>query len=145
MTISLLVYLESNGWEIIAYDYPQSGTGRAIHPNPEVRVGTKNQGAFIPDIVAVKGDLAIFFENKNRYYSSDFQKIETLRTANDYTEGISALILGSNAQTIFYGVGVPNTFKTIQKCLESRAMIDFLIAVNVDQSISVPYDPNGIF
>jgi hypothetical protein len=53
LTKAILEWLIANNWEIICYDFPQSGTGVSIHPNEELRT-TKNKGAIIPDIVAIK-------------------------------------------------------------------------------------------
>lgn len=33
VTKCLLKWLIDNGWEIVCYDFPQSGTGRLLHPN----------------------------------------------------------------------------------------------------------------
>ena len=35
VTINILNWLESNGWKIICYDFPQSGTGVLLHPNSD--------------------------------------------------------------------------------------------------------------
>ena len=73
VTNSIMDWLESCGWEIVSFDFPQSGTGRTLHPNPDVREHTKNKGGIIPDIVAIRNGIAAFFENKDRYVHSDFE------------------------------------------------------------------------
>ena len=62
LTISLLEFLQVKGWDIICYDFPQSGTGRMIHPDD---TNSKTEGGIIPDIVALKDGICIFFENKD--------------------------------------------------------------------------------
>ena len=37
VTKNILDWLESNGWKIICYDFPQSGTGVLLHLNKENR------------------------------------------------------------------------------------------------------------
>ena len=53
VTKAILNWLESKSWEIVCFDFPQSGAGVSLHLNQELRT-TKNKGAFIPDIVAIK-------------------------------------------------------------------------------------------
>ena len=71
VTKSILKWLIENGWNIVCFDFPQSGTGHFLHPN-----GTnhKNKDSINPDIVAVKGNTCLFFENKARFYYPDYQK-----------------------------------------------------------------------
>lgn len=33
VTKALLQYLTDNGWHIVCFDFPQSGTGKVLHPN----------------------------------------------------------------------------------------------------------------
>ena len=33
VTKATLKWLLANGWEIVCFDFPQSGTGRFLHPN----------------------------------------------------------------------------------------------------------------
>jgi hypothetical protein len=84
ITKSILIWLEINGWKIICFDFPQSGTGFVLHPNPDVRELTKNKGAIIPDIVAFKDKTAIFFENKDRFVLADFEKLSAIKFGNSY-------------------------------------------------------------
>lgn len=73
VTKSLLHYLTDNGWHIVCFDFPQSGTGRILHPNNAN--SQKNKDSIIPDIVAVKNNISLFFENKDRYYFPDYEKV----------------------------------------------------------------------
>ncbi len=105
VTKAILNWLESNGWQIITFDFPQSGTGYSLHPNEKLRT-TKNKGAFIPDIVAIKYETVLFFENKDRFVLSDFLKIEELKSTEDYTSSIEKLLKEFSHSKIFYGIGV---------------------------------------
>ena len=61
VTKSVLKWLLDNKWEIICFDFPQSGTGRLLHPNSTQE---KNKGAINPDIVAVRDGVCLFSPQK---------------------------------------------------------------------------------
>ena len=61
----------------MCYDFPQSGTGVFLHINDELRTG-KSKDAIVPDIIAVKHGVALYFENKDRFYEPDFIKINSI-------------------------------------------------------------------
>ena len=65
LTKALLLWLEAHGWIIICFDFPQSGTGIALHRNKQSG-SSKNKGSFIPDIVVIKNETVLFFENKDK-------------------------------------------------------------------------------
>ena len=50
VTVNILNWLEQEGWEIICYDFPQSGTGIMLHPNNQEGSKSKNQDGIIPDL-----------------------------------------------------------------------------------------------
>ena len=144
MTIHMLNWLESNGWEIICYDFPQSGTGVLIHPNISEK-SSKNKNGFIPDIVARKKSIVLFFENKDRYFHSDFVKLKEIKNDKKYTKGITELIYPSNLSNIFYGIGIYNNKKNVDKSLNNINDLDFLLSVNDDGSINIDYESCKIF
>ena len=88
VTKAILDWLETKGWEIICFDFPQSGTGVSLHLNEELRT-TKNKGAFIPDIVAIKKGIVVFFENKDKFVLEDFNKVEELKQTANFSNSIS--------------------------------------------------------
>ena len=65
VTKNILQWLQINKWEIICFDFPQSGTGVLLHLN-DINRTEKNKGGIIPDIIAVKNGIAVFFENKDK-------------------------------------------------------------------------------
>ena len=67
VTKALLQYLTDNGWHIVCFDFPQSGTGRVLHPNNAD--GEKNKDSIIPDIVAVKTIYLCFLKIKIDFIS----------------------------------------------------------------------------
>ena len=103
VTKSLLNWLAGNDWEVICYDFPQSGTGICLHPNIELRT-TKNKDSFIPDIVAYKGGTVVFFENKDRFVLEDFNKVNNLRSSSIYSESITNLLKEIDCKQIAYGI-----------------------------------------
>ncbi|RQO32053.1 hypothetical protein DBR32_00090 [Taibaiella sp. KBW10] len=144
VTKAIIDWLETNGWEIICYDFPQSGTGVPLHLNQELRT-TKNKGLFIPDIVAIKNGVVIFFENKDRFVLSDFQKIQMLKSTTNYEVSITKFLEGYNYSEIFYGVGLSHTSKTEQRTNEHLEKIDFAVFRYEDNTIKVNFDPHNIF
>ncbi|MCZ2247156.1 MAG: hypothetical protein LC111_00150 [Bacteroidia bacterium] len=143
-TKAILDWLENNGWEIICFDFPQSGTGVSLHPNSDLRT-TKNKGAFIPDIVAIKNETVVFFENKDRFVLDDFVKVQDLRQNNDYSNSIDKLLADFEYSQIFYGVGLVHSDNAEQKTNEHIDKIDFAVFYYKDKQIKVTFDPNEIY
>lgn len=131
----------SNGCHIICFDFPQSGTGRVLHPNSAT--GEKNKDSIIPDIVAVKENVCLFFENKDRFYYPDYQKVNDLIVDNQYTNAIAVLLHDCTVEDIYYGIGLP-TNKHKKKSQESAELVNFIIGVAEDKTISILYNPNNI-
>lgn len=139
-TIILLTYLEDNGWEILCFDYPQSGTGRVLHPDSNM---SKTEGSIIPDIVAVKGDVCLFFENKGYYFPPDFDKQNMLRTTSDYKTSINELIDGKYVRHIYYGIGLPAD-SSIHVTDDDKKKVDFIVSVEDDETVNVFYSTFGL-
>lgn len=144
LTKAILNWLEANNWEIICYDFPQSGTGILIHANAK-KASNKNKGGFIPDIVAYKDNIVVFFENKDRFVLEDYQKVNFLRNTNNYAYSIAKLLIDFPIQKIYYGIGIPNSKYNQQKDKKYWELVDFTIMINLEFSIEVIYDPNSIF
>ncbi|MBA2840869.1 hypothetical protein HNP87_001401 [Methanococcus maripaludis] len=128
ITKHIIKWLKHKDWKIMSYDFPQSGCGVVFHPNRDIRENTKNKGSYIPDIVCIKSNKALFFENKNRFYYDDFLKLEIIKKNNAYSEDISNFLPEVPIENIFYGVGLPNTNNTIEKSLEVHEKVDFILA-----------------
>ena len=131
----------SNGWHIVCFDFPQSGTGRVLHPNSAA--GEKNKDSIIPDIVAVKENVCLFFENKDRFYYPDYEKVNGLIVDNPYTTAIATLLNEYAVNNIYYGIGLP-TIKHKQKSQDSAVLVDFIIGVEDNRTISVLHNPRRI-
>lgn len=145
ITKSILIWLESKDWEIICFDFPQSGTGVSLHPNAECRELTKNKGAIIPDIVAVKGKTAILFENKDRFVLSDFEKLAEIKFSNSYSDALHKLLKNHEIANIFFGVGLPFHNRYLIKIVENTKLIDFVVFVHEENQVEVSYEIIQIF
>ena len=141
VTKAIMAWLISNGWHIVCFDFPQSGTGRVLHPN--FASGEKNKDSIIPDIVAVKGTVCLFFENKDRFYYPDYEKVNGLIVDNQYTAAIATLLHDYVVTDIYYGISLPTT-KHKKKSHESAELVDFIIGVEEDRAISMLYNPRNI-
>ena len=139
---SIIRWLVRNGWTIIAFDFPQSGTGRCLHPND---TDSKTDGIWIPDIIAHKGNNLIFFENKDRYVYNDFEKVERLKNTTCYSMAIKEITQGYEYESIHYGIGFPQSPSNISKAASNLDMIDFLVTAIDKDNASVEYDPHHIF
>lgn len=132
VTKGILKALMADGWKIICYDFPQSGTGRVLHPNNREN---KTFGAIIPDIVAIKGDIVVDFENKDRFVFSDFEKIDALRKTTEYSESLERLLMGNQYSKIYYGIGMPMTEANFTKAEENNSLVDFIVYLNPDGTL----------
>ena len=142
ITKKLLKWLAQNGWEIICFDFPQSGTGRQLHPNDR---SSKTKGIIIPDIVALKNKIVIDFENKDRFVYSDFEKVNELRKSDDYSNDWSTLLSGKTYRNIYYGIGIPYTSSNHTKAETFANMVDFIVYLKEDCSFQITDNIGGLF
>src|SRR5690606_31229760 len=115
-----------------------------LHLNPDLRVG-KNKGTIIPDLVAIRQETVVFFENKDRFVYADFEKVRRLRETNDYSFSISRLLGGRFVEKIFYGVGLPLSKSTFEKAYQNFSKIDFAVFVSSNENVETLMDPSSIF
>lgn len=141
VTKAILKWLLDNGWSIVCFDFPQSGTGKMLHPNGNSE--SKNKNTIIPDIVAVRDGQCVFVENKDRYYYPDFVKQHELIVDNTYTDAIDMLLQPYTVNSIFYGIGLPTT-KYKQSAQASESLVDFVVCVNENKTIDIPYNPRSV-
>lgn len=144
VTLNVIGWLIENKWEIITFDYPKSGTGIMLHPNVENKI-EKNKDGVIPDIVAVKNNCALFFENKENFYLLDFEKLYEIKTKSNYSDSLDQLLKGHNIKNIIYGIAIADLEKEVEKSKLHLEKIDFLISTNEKKEIIIHYDVNGIF
>ena len=140
VTKCILQWLMNNQWKIVCFDFPQSGTGHFHHPNGSTE---KNKDTINPDIVAVNGTDCLFFENKDRFYFQDYEKVNRLIVDNQYTDDIGVLLSQYTVTSFYYGIGLP-TIKHDKRSIEASNLVDFIVGVNENKSISVLYTANKI-
>lgn len=140
VTKAILKWLLDNNWEIVCFDFPQSGTGRLLHPNGSTE---KNKDAINPDIVAVKNGVCLFFENKDRYYLPDFEKQSALINENNYSDAIRELLANYEVDRILYGIGLPDN-KYCGGAVDNRDLVDFIVGVNNERNAFFLFDKHRI-
>ena len=140
VTKAILAYLLNCGWNIITYDFPQSGSGKLLHANG--KFSDKNKGIII-DIVAVKDGVCLFFENKDRVVVSDYLKVSALIKDNQYTKAISMLLDGHAVNSTYYGIGFPSD-KWNAIAVAHASLVDFIVGVTANKNIEFLYNPNKL-
>jgi hypothetical protein len=137
VTITILNWLKSNGWQIVSFDFPQSGTGISLHPNIEIREKTKNKGTIIFDIISNKENASLFFENKDHFALSDFNKLHYIKSSNDYSNSIKDVLQKFPTKNCYFGIGLPNSNHLEDKLSCYLHLIDFLFFINEDMEIMI--------
>ena len=61
VTKALLQHLTDNGWHIVCFDFPQSGTGRVLHPNNVIMLIFPPIAMKAKWFVVIYGLLELFF------------------------------------------------------------------------------------
>jgi len=142
LTKSILKWLIGNDWKIIAFDFPQSGTGLMIHP--DMLTSNKNKKGIIPDIITIKNSVCLFFENKDRFYYSDFLKQNELIIGGEYKKSIETILAGYDVKDIFYGIGLPkNVNEGVLK--ENKHLVDFIVMVDpLTNQVKLFHDKHAI-
>ena len=123
VTKGIMKWLVGNGWEIVCFDFPQSGTGRQIHPNNHT---DKTSGIIVPDIIAVKDKTALYFEDKDRFYTPDFEKIRLIKTTGTHSDGLRDLLSDFDLRQMFYGIGMPYSPTNFAKSKKADSSVDFI-------------------
>lgn len=137
ITRRMLSWLKSEGWLIVAYDYPQSGTGYSLH-SVNRTIGSKNDGAIIPDIVATRNGEALFFENKVDFSLVDIQAIEVLKDSGLYDESIAMLLKQFQPiSKIRFGFALKNCANNLKKLNEYKESLDFAFLVNQNLEVTL--------
>lgn len=89
--------------------------------------------------------MALFFENKDRFVLSDFEKIKEIKTSRNYSISLNTILSDFNVTTIYYGIGIPAIERHIKKSLENINGIDFLVSTSEGGGVHINFDENGIF
>lgn len=147
VTKTIIRNLKLNDWNVLCFDYPQSGTGINFKPANHClnEPANKNKSHIIPDILAVKGDVLLYFENKSYYYYEDFIKVNNLITNDCYDNSINEYVesLNIDIKKIYYGIGCIDEKKFYDKAKDQYSLTDFVVTVN-DSNFNVIYNPYNI-
>lgn len=134
VTKAILKWLMNSQWEIICFDFPQSGTGKVLHPSNST---SKTEGAIIPDIIAFKNGIVVDFENKDRFVYEDFEKVKFLKSTTLYDKSLQNLLKGYEYTNIYYGIGMPFTENNHIKSIQNSEMVDFIVYVKDDDNLLI--------
>lgn len=141
VTKAIVRKLIGEGWIILAYDFPQSGTGRCLHPDYS---DSKTKGIWVPDIVAHRGESLVFFENKSRFVHDDFEKLKVIRETTSYDAAIKQLAEGYCWSSVYYGVGFANDEAEVSKAMPYIGIVDFVLLVD-ENGYQPLHDPYKLF
>lgn len=143
VTKEIIKKLKQNDWFIFSFDFPQSGTGCLILPDNSN--GNKNKDSIIPDIIAIKNNVCVFFENKDRIVVSDFDKVNSLITNNLYINNINKLLKNYNIKDYYYGIGLPDNIN-LKKLDGLLNKTDFVLLVKeLNYQLVNYYDKYNLF
>jgi len=140
VTKCIMRFLMDRAWTVVSYDFPQSGTGRAIHPNG---AASKTKGVIVPDIVAVRNGVVLYLENKDRYYAPDYKKVHDIIVGNNYSEGFHDLLRGYLVSCYVCGVGLPAE-SFVGEAVANASLVDLVMCVNDDGFVAVAHNTSGI-
>lgn len=124
ITIEFIRILKSLDWDIISFDFPQSGTGLELRPNNSIE---KNLGMIKPDIIAKKDGIVIITENKVNYYSKDIDKLNNLRDTDEYSDDLRNIIPSFEYANVYYGAILSMTSNNKLRLDKVKNKIDFSI------------------
>lgn len=139
ITKSFIKFLMDKGWEILSYDFPQSGTGVSLHLNQIFRQPkTKNEGMITPDIIAFKEGIGLISENKLYFEKQDIDKLEKLRRGV-YSEGLNKVFQERQVKKLIFGIILPNIPNEVSKAQDYLAKVDFIFIVNEKGICNIKY------
>jgi len=129
VTKQIMDCLRRRGYTIHAFDFPQSGTGKPLHPDDSLE---KNKGMIIPDIIAVRGEYLIIMENKDRFVKGDFDKLHLLKQGSTFAKAIAELHEECRTSVLLVGSGMPDKESHVNKVQKVANLVDFVMVTNAD-------------
>lgn len=137
VTLAIIEFLKAADWEILSFDYPQSGTGVTIHPANR-QMGAKRENTITPDIIALKIDNLIVMENKVYFSAEDVKKLRKVKKGV-FTRSLRYNFPDINWQKIWVGLGISDKDKELRKALANQPVFDFLLSVTSEGVVSAEY------
>ena len=139
-----MVWLGGMAFDILAFDYPGSGTGKRLHPDQAFRT-SKNTGLIIPDIIAFRSHFLAFFENKTWFSAGDVESLLLLRDSGRYRRAVRALRDQCGQATPVVGLALHDTDGNRRSLAGVQGQIDFGITVSSLGIVEVVFAPEGLF
>ena len=102
VTRSVMEWLDGQGWEVLDYDFPGGGTGRKFRQESDC--SAKNKGIVIPDIVAIKDDTCVLFEDKESDTADDYRKVVGLVRSTSLPEQMARAYPEHSINTVLAGI-----------------------------------------
>lgn len=133
ITKGIKAYIESLGWKVLSFDFPQSGTGVTLKRNNHEN--EKNRDTMNPDIIALKDSTLLVMENKVEFSKKDLKKLEMVKTG-EYTKSIRSHFPDFPFTKMRVGVGLKNTLSNAVKIGKESGVLDFYILLNEDLAIA---------
>lgn len=124
VTKKIIKILLEKEFIILSFDYPQSGTGILL------KSIDRSQPKMNIDIIAHKGNFLYFFENKDRYYPKDFDKLYFFKNNISNYRHSFKIRFGLDLEDfkIITCIGIPDIF--IEKVNEGkRKLVDEIWSV----------------
>ena len=124
VTKTVMQFLIDHSWDILCFDFPQSGTGKQLHPNG---AKSKTEGIWVPDIVAYRDKVLLCFEDKDHYEQKDVIKLNEIKKTNRYSDALSDLTSGRDYDEVIYGIALPWSKYREGRANKALKLIDFAI------------------
>ena len=128
VTRAILKWLAKSGWTILDYDFPGGGTGRKFHVFDDSY--SKTKGIVVPDIIAIRGDRVIVFENKSVDTLSDYDKLSRLKANEGFIELLRNAYPDKRVESLVMCIGYSGQPKYLDHAVSSG--IDVIVCVEND-------------
>ncbi len=132
VTIAIIKQLRHVNWHIVSFDFPQSGTGRALIAKGNGPASSRRR--VVPDVIAVRNEICLILENKHAFDINDVRKLEEIRDSGRYNRSLESILRPYRITNFIFGIGLPIADGSASKELIVPAL-DVLLAV--DESLGV--------
>ncbi len=85
----------------------------------------------------------LIFENKDRFYLPDYEKLHSLIIDNHYTDDIELLTKGNNIEEYYFGIGLP-ALKHGKGSRKNAHLVHFIIGVREDNILISLHNPEKL-
>ena len=144
VTLAIAKYLEDSGWEIRSIDFPNGGGGHVLRPSGDASSSSRNEGNWVPDIIAQRRDVVLIVENKGRFIQADVAKVREAKRSARYVSAIRELERGTSFREILFGIGFGGaTPATISRAVDECDEIDVLFVVEEHRGARVQFCRNA--